>query len=149
MSDRPKKRPYTKEEVLHGVALIQAHLAEDMDAIAALQGWEEDERSARETARAMFALAHIIVYGAVIPQMWVIKKDFPYGHTGNVPELALALLFVQRIEQRVELAHVHPVVGALSAGDVMGLIVECLGTKMDEVPAFLDSVREQTLRIMA
>ncbi|MGW1072786.1 DUF6224 family protein [Streptomyces sp. NPDC002537] len=148
MSNRTK-RPYTRDEVLHGVALIQAHLAEDMDAIAALQGVDEDEKSARETARAMFALAHIIVYGAVIPQMWVVKKDFSYGHTGNVPELALALLFVKRIEQRVELAHVHPVVGALSAGDVMGLIVECLGTEMDDVPAFLDTVREQTLRIMA
>ncbi|MGC5342688.1 DUF6224 family protein [Streptomyces sp. DT24] len=146
--DGEQERPYTKDEVLHGIALIQAHLAEDTDAITVLHGDEEDPKAAFEIARAMFALTHIIVYGAIVPQMWVIKKDFSYGHTNNVPELSLALLMVERVEHRLELADTHPVVNALSMGDVMGLIVRCAGTDMDDVPEFLDSVRERTLRSM-
>ncbi|WP_267245661.1 DUF6224 family protein [Streptomyces sp. PR69] len=141
-------RPYTREEVLHGIALMQAHLKEDTDALAALHGEEEDEEAAREITRAMYALAHLLVFGAVIPEMWVIKKGLSFGNTNNVPELRLALLMVERIEQRIELAHVHPVVGAMSVGDVMGLIVRCVGKDMDEVPDFLDVVRERTLRSM-
>jgi uncharacterized protein DUF6224 len=141
------KRPYTREELLHGVALIEAHLAEDEEAIGALHA--EDEEGARQAARAMFALAHLVVYGLVIPEMWVIKKGFSFGDTSNVPELNLAILMLQRMEERVELAHVSPVVAALSAGDVMGLIVQCTGTKMEDVPAFLDTVRERTLLSMA
>lgn len=34
-------------------------------------------------------------------------------------------------------------------GDVIGLIVRCAGTDKDDVPAFLDTVRERTLRAMA
>lgn len=56
---------------------------------------------------------------------------------------------VERIEQRLEVADAHPVVNALSMGDVIGLIVRCAGTDMDDVPAFLDTVRERTLRAMA
>ncbi|TDC24135.1 hypothetical protein E1265_10600 [Streptomyces sp. 8K308] len=137
-------RPYTKDEVLHAVALIQAHLAEDEEAVRALQ--DESEESARQCARAMFALAHIIVFGQIIPEMWVIKKNLDFGHTSHVPELNLAIHVLKRMEERVGLAHVHPVVGALSAGDVMDLIVQCTGTRMEEVPGFLDSVRERTLR---
>jgi hypothetical protein len=147
--DGEDTRPYTKDEVLHGIALIQAHLAEDTHAIAALHGDDEDPQAANEIARALFALVHIVVYGAVIPQMWVIKKDLSYGHTNNVPELSLALFMVERIEHRLELADAHPVVNAMSMGDVMGLIVRCAGTDMDDVPAFLDTVRERTLRSMA
>ncbi|WP_405810660.1 hypothetical protein OG729_37965 [Streptomyces sp. NBC_00210] len=142
-------RPYTKDEVLHGIALIQAHLAQDTDAIAALHGDDEDPEAAYEIARALFALTHIIVYGAVIPQMWVIKKELSYGHTNHVPELSLALLMVERVEQRLEVADAHPVVNALSMGDVIGLIVRCAGTDMDDVPAFLDTVRQRTLRALA
>jgi hypothetical protein len=142
-------RPYTKEEVLHGVALIKAHLADDAAALDVLHGDDGDGEKARETARSMFALAHLIVYGLVIPEMWVIKEGLDFKSTTDVPELNLAILMVDRIKERVELAHTSPVVGALSAGDVMGLIVQCVGTKMEDVPAFLDTVRERTLRSMA
>ncbi|MFH9228803.1 DUF6224 family protein [Streptomyces lydicus] len=145
MSDEP--RPYTKEEVLHGVALIQAHLAEDEDAVNALFD-EEDENSAVEAARAMFAMAHIIVHGLIVPEMWVIKKGFSYGDTRNVPELNLALHVVRNMEERVEIARAWPMVIAVSAGEVMGLIVQCTDTKMEDVPAFLDTVRERVLLSM-
>ncbi|MGK5534364.1 DUF6224 family protein [Streptomyces sp. URMC 129] len=137
-------RPYTSDEVLHAVALIQAHLAEDDEAVSALQ--DESEESARQCARAMFALAHVIIFGQVIPEMWVIKENLDFGHTSHVPELNLAIHVLKRMEERIGLAHVHPVVGALSAGDVMDLIIQCTGTKMEDVPAFLDTVRERTLR---
>jgi hypothetical protein len=137
-------RPYTTEEVLHAVALIQAHLAEDEEAVKALQ--DESEESARQCARSMFALAHVIIFGQVIPEMWVIKQNLDFGHTSRVPELNLAIHVLKRMEERIGLAHVHPVVGALSAGDVMDLIIQCTGTKMEDVPGFLDSVRERTLR---
>ncbi|MDT0344720.1 DUF6224 family protein [Streptomyces litchfieldiae] len=137
-------RPYTTEEVLHAVALIQAHLAEDEEGVKALQ--DETEESARQCARSMFALAHVIIFGQVIPEMWVIKQNLDFGHTSRVPELNLAIHVLKRMEERIGLAHVHPVVGALSAGDVMDLIIQCTGTKMEDVPSFLDSVRERTLR---
>ncbi|UCM87284.1 DUF6224 family protein [Streptomyces marincola] len=138
------ERPYDTEEVLHAVALIQAHLAEDEEAVKALQ--DETEESARQCARSMFALAHVIVFGQIIPEMWVIRQNIDFGHTSRVPELNLAIHVLKRMEERIGLAHVHPVVGALSAGDVMDLIIQCTGTTMEEVPGFLDSVRERTLR---
>jgi hypothetical protein len=137
-------RPYTQDEVLHAVALIQAHLREDEEAVSALQ--DESAESARQCARSMFALAHTIVFGQIIPEMWVIKKNLDFGHTSRVPELNLAIHVLKRMEERIGLAHVHPVVGALSAGDVMDLIVQCTGTRMEDVPRFLDGVRERTLR---
>ncbi len=137
-------RPYDTEEVLHAVALIQAHLAEDEEAVKALQ--DETEESARQCARSMFALAHVIVFGQIIPEMWVIKQNLDFGHTSRVPELNLAIHVLKRMEERIGLAHVHPVVGALSAGDVMDLIIQCTGTRMEDVPGFLDTVRERTLR---
>ncbi|ONK15149.1 DUF6224 family protein [Streptomyces sp. MP131-18] len=137
-------RPYDTEEVLHAVALIQAHLAEDEEAVKALQ--DETEESARQCARSMFALAHVIVFGQIIPEMWVIKQNMDFGHTSRVPELNLAIHVLKRMEERIGLAHVHPVVGALSAGDVMDLIIQCTGTRMEDVPGFLDTVRERTLR---
>jgi hypothetical protein len=48
----------------------------------------------------------------------------------------------------VEVARDVPAVCALSAGDVMGLIVQCTGTTREEVPAFLNTVRERTLQSM-
>ncbi|ARQ71342.1 DUF6224 family protein [Streptomyces marincola] len=138
------EKPYDTEEVLHAVALIQAHLAEDEEAVKALQ--DETEESARQCARSMFALAHVIVFGQIIPEMWVIRQNVDFGHTSRVPELNLAIHVLKRMEERIGLAHVHPVVGALSAGDVMDLIIQCTGTTMEEVPGFLDSVRERTLR---
>ncbi|MDT0306699.1 DUF6224 family protein [Streptomyces sp. DSM 44917] len=144
MDDDEAVRPYSKEEVLHAVALIKAHLAEDEEAVRVLQ--DESEESARQCARSMFALAHVIVFGQIIPEMWVIKRNLDFGHTSRVPELNLAIHVLKRMEERIGLAHVHPVVGALSAGDVMDLIVQCTGTSMEEVPGFLDTVRERTLR---
>ncbi|WP_183091612.1 DUF6224 family protein [Streptomyces radicis] len=137
-------KPYTTDEVLHAVALIQAHLAEDEEAVQALQ--DETEESARQCARSMFALAHVIVFGQIIPEMWVIKQNLDFGHTSRVPELNLAIHVLKRMEERIGLAHVHPVVGALSAGDVMDLIIQCTGTRMEDVPSFLDTVRERALR---
>ncbi len=136
-------KPYTDEEVLHAVALIKAYLADDLEGVRALQ--DESAESARQCARAMFALAHLILFGQVIPDMWVIRENLEFGHTRRVPELNLAIHVLKRMEERVALAHVHPVVGALSAGDVMDLIVQCTGTAMEEVPAFLDVVRERVL----
>ncbi|MFH8558541.1 DUF6224 family protein [Streptomyces celluloflavus] len=147
MSDDDDARPYTKDEVLHGVALLQAHLAGDQDAVAALHG-DDDADSAVEAARAMYAMGHIIVYGLIVPEMWVIKKGFSYGETRHVPELQLAILMVERLADRVEMARDVPAVCALSAGDVMGLIVQCTGTTREEVPAFLNTVRERTLQSM-
>ncbi|WP_062211276.1 DUF6224 family protein [Streptomyces sp. NBRC 109706] len=137
-------RPYSRDEVLHAVALIKAHLAEDEEAVRALQ--DESDESARQCARSMFALAHIIVFGQIIPDMWVMRRSLDFGHTDRVPELNLAIHVLKRMEERVGLAHVHPVVGALSAGDVMDLIVQCTGTTMEDVPVFLDNIRERTLR---
>ena len=137
-------RPYTRDEVLHAVALIKAHLAEDDEGVRALQ--DESDESARQCARSMFALAHLIVFGQVIPDMWVVRQKLDFGHTARVPELNLAIHVLKRMEERVALAHVHPVVGALSAGDVMDLIVQCTDTAMADVPRFLDGIRERVLR---
>ncbi|GAA1919100.1 hypothetical protein GCM10009716_29810 [Streptomyces sodiiphilus] len=144
MDEEPE--PFTKEELLLGVALMQALIAEDTDAAQALQG--EDEEGAQQAVRGLYALAHVIVYGLVVPEMWVIKKGLSYGHTRHVPELNLAICVMENIKERVPQAHMSDVVVGLTASDVLGLIVQCTETSMDEVPQFLDTVRDRTLSSM-
>jgi hypothetical protein len=138
--------PFRREDVLHGVAVLQAHLAEDTEAITALQGeGAEDPAMAEEAARGLHALAHVIVYSILVPQMWVVRNGVGFEDTRQVPELGLAVLAERGISHRIGLARDHPMVVALMAGDVMGLIIECTGTAYDDAPEFLDGIRRRTL----
>lgn len=142
--------PFRRDDVLHGVAVLQAHLAEDSEAITALQGEDaEDPDLAEEAARGLHALAHLIVYSILVPQMWVVRSGVGFDNTRQVPELGLAVLAERGISHRIGLVREHPMVVALMAGDVMGLIIEGTGTAYDDAPGFLDAIRRRTLEHIA
>jgi hypothetical protein len=96
----------------------------------------------------MVALAQVLVYGVIVPRMWVYRKGLLSDPTNDVPELNLATFLVGRFEARVETAHHSPVVLALSAAEVVGLILQFTDTEPEEVPAFLDGIRTRALASM-
>jgi hypothetical protein len=79
--------------------------------------------------------------------MWVYRKGVSFESTNEVPELNLATFLVDRFE--VETAHHSPVILAMSAAEVVGLILQFTDTELEEVPAFLDGIRTRALASMA
>ncbi|TKA12325.1 DUF6224 family protein [Actinacidiphila oryziradicis] len=137
---------FTKEELLLGVALLKGFVEEDEEAVASLEG--EGAEDAAQALRGMVALAQVLVYGVIVPRMWVYQKGVSFESTNDVPELNLATFLVDRFEARVEAAHHSPVVLAMSAAELVGLILQFTDTEPEEVPAFLDGIRTRALASM-
>lgn len=132
--------PYTTDEILQGIAILEANLAEDNEASSALRGQDDTE-----TARAMFALTAHVMFKHVQNDMWVVKNGIPYDDIEDVPELKLARFVALWTQGAGDFVTDHPFVATLLSAQTFLLISEMFDKEAEEMGEVLAALRAEVL----